>query len=141
MKSKDAVVDKIKKIMHEGVRGRKVSQRQAVAVALSMQRRGRKKKAIKNYKTVVDRKLPYYGEADFEKKLLKVNPKKGEVVNTVIHEKLHMAHPKMSEKAVRRKAEIMEKKTSLAKQAKMLTKLSKLDKAAGKMFFNTKKSK
>ena len=142
---------KIKKIMKEGVRGRKVSQRQAVAVALSMQRKGQlKKKAIKNYKTMVDRKLPHYGESDLEKKVLKVNPKKGEVVNTLIHEKLHMAHPKMGEKKVRKMSEKMERKMSLTKQAEMMKNLAKtkihrkvdskaahrvkLNKAAQKMF-------
>jgi len=123
---KTAVGTKIEKIKSEGIRGRKVSQRQAVAVALSMQRRGQlRKKAIKNYKTVVDKKLPHYGESDLEKKVLKVNPKKGEVVNTMIHEKLHMAHPKMSEKEARKMSDKMEREMSIKKQAEMMKKLSK----------------
>lgn len=36
----DAVGDKISRIMHEGIRGKKVPQKQAVAIALSMKRRG-----------------------------------------------------------------------------------------------------
>lgn len=32
---------KIRKIMHEGIRGKKVSQEQAVAIALSMARKGK----------------------------------------------------------------------------------------------------
>jgi hypothetical protein len=35
---------KIKKIMHEGIRGKKVSQKQAVAVAYNMSRRAKKMK-------------------------------------------------------------------------------------------------
>lgn len=42
-----AVSAKIKKIMHEGVRGKKVSQKQAVAIAFSMSRKGRKVKSKK----------------------------------------------------------------------------------------------
>lgn len=33
------IADKIRKIMHEGIRGRKVSQKQAVAVAINMARK------------------------------------------------------------------------------------------------------
>lgn len=36
------ISEKIRKIMHEGIRGKKVSQKQAVAVAYSMARRAKK---------------------------------------------------------------------------------------------------
>lgn len=36
------ISEKIKKIMHEGVRGKKVPQKQAVAIAYSYARRGKK---------------------------------------------------------------------------------------------------
>lgn len=35
---------KVKKIMHEGVRGKKVPQKQAVAIAISMSKRAKKMK-------------------------------------------------------------------------------------------------
>ena len=38
-----AVANKIKKIMSEGIRGKKVSQKQAVAVAYSMEKKRKKK--------------------------------------------------------------------------------------------------
>ena len=38
-----AVANKIKKIMIEGIRGKKVSQKQAVAVAYSMEKKHKKK--------------------------------------------------------------------------------------------------
>jgi len=44
---KKAIGQKIKKIMHEGVRGKKVSQKQAIAIAFSMARKGKKKKSLK----------------------------------------------------------------------------------------------
>jgi hypothetical protein len=42
MKSKSWISGKIDKIMHEGVRGKKVPQKQAVAIAYSMARKGKK---------------------------------------------------------------------------------------------------
>ena len=38
------IKSKIKKIMHEGIRGKKVSQKQSVAIAYSMSRKRKKKK-------------------------------------------------------------------------------------------------
>ena len=43
MDKKMMVGEKIRKIMHEGIRGHKVSQNQAVAVALEMSRKHKKK--------------------------------------------------------------------------------------------------
>jgi len=36
------ISEKVKKIMHEGIKGKKVSQKQAVAVAFSMSRKAKK---------------------------------------------------------------------------------------------------
>ncbi len=81
------------------------------------------KKATKKKIYKVNRKLPYFGEADEEKKQVTVNPKKGEVVNTVIHEEEHLEHPKMREKNIRKKAVTREKKMPIRKQIKLLQKL------------------
>jgi len=45
-----AIGAKIRKIMHEGVRGKKVSQNQAVAIAFSMSRKGKKRSKAKGKK-------------------------------------------------------------------------------------------
>lgn len=37
-----SISEKVKKIMHEGIKGKKVSQKQAVAVAYSMAKRAKK---------------------------------------------------------------------------------------------------
>ena len=43
MMEKKMVSEKIRKIMHEGIKGHKVSQDQAVAVAISLARKRKKK--------------------------------------------------------------------------------------------------
>lgn len=46
-----------------------------------------------------------YGMVDLTKKKIYVNPKKnktkGELLDTIVHEKIHIKHQKMSEKLVR----------------------------------------
>jgi hypothetical protein len=73
----------------------------------------------KKWKWVTDNKMKgAYGETDFDKKTVKVNkkihknkkvkmgiPKKdGTLLNTIVHEGLHVKHPKMTEKVVRKEA-------------------------------------
>ncbi|MFH1229552.1 MAG: hypothetical protein V1678_03960 [Candidatus Aenigmatarchaeota archaeon] len=79
----------------------------------------------KKWKRVVDNKMHGHGDIDYEKKVIRVNKskkknkRKGEVLNTIIHEELHRKHPKMHEKTVYKKAKEMEKKTSV-KQARKI---------------------
>ncbi len=56
-----------------------------------------------NYTRKVDRKLKYFGEIDFDKNVIKVNPKKGDLVNTIIHEEIHRKNPKMKGKNIVKK--------------------------------------
>lgn len=80
-----------------------------------------KKKPTKKWKKVIDNKMRgAYGETDFDKKLIRINKKrhaKGKVhdkrtkknkngsasmIDTIVHEEMHMKHPKMHEKTVRK---------------------------------------
>lgn len=62
-------------------------------------------KKLKRYKTIVDNKIKYFGETDTTKRIIRVNKSKkknrrGDVLNTIVHEEMHAHNPKMSEKQV-----------------------------------------
>ena len=61
----------------------------------------------KLYKRVVDNKMKWQGVTDPNKRIIKVNKKRSKksqtVIDTIYHEELHAAHPKMSEKEVKHK--------------------------------------
>ena len=64
-------------------------------------------KNIKSYKRKVDNKMHSYGETDLEKKIVRINKSKkknkpGDIIDTIVHEKEHILHPKKHEKTVRR---------------------------------------
>ena len=61
-----------------------------------------------------------YGDIDEKKKVMRVNPKKGDAINTIIHEKMHQAHPDWTEKKVRKEALKKEGSMSLDAQAKVI---------------------
>lgn len=61
----------------------------------------------KKYRVKVDNKMPYFGETDTTKKIIKVNVKKskstknrGEVLDSISHEINHAKYPKKSEKSI-----------------------------------------
>lgn len=71
-----------------------------------------------------------YGETDFDKKLIRINKKrhkKGEtnknadgsenLLDTIVHEKLHATHPNMHEKTVRKLARAMSSKMGKKQKA------------------------
>lgn len=73
----------------------------------------------KQYKRKVNNKLGWYGDTDIKKKIIQVNKKRSknkpthkrpinkhahkypEVLDTIVHEEMHAAHPKKHEKTVR----------------------------------------
>ena len=70
------------------------------------------------YTVEIDNKMHSMGEYVDGK--VKLNLKKGDVVNTVIHEKLHAEHPNLTEKQVYKKSDEIESKMSLAEMAHTL---------------------
>ena len=60
-------------------------------------------KAQKTYKRIVDNRMKDFGSMDSEKREIKVNKRKGGVLDTIVHEETHRRHPRMSEKVVQRK--------------------------------------
>jgi len=79
-------------------------------------------KTKKGYARKVDRKMRDYGEIDYDKKVIRVNPKKGDLINTILHEELHKQHPGWNEKKVKKEAAKKEKSMSLKTIAKKLLK-------------------
>lgn len=65
-------------------------------------------KNIKKYKRTTDNRMRSYGETDLEKKTVRINKSKtknkkaGDIINTIVHEKLHIQHPKKRERSVRK---------------------------------------
>jgi hypothetical protein len=64
-------------------------------------------KNYKGYKVKVDNKMKWFGEEDDKKKLIRINKKKSlkkggkkELLDTWLHEKAHVLHPKMKEKNI-----------------------------------------
>jgi len=65
------------------------------------------------------------GEIDYEKKLIRVNPRKRELLNTIIHEDLHRKNPNKTESWVRKETKIVEAKLSPARAISLLKRFDK----------------
>lgn len=79
-------------------------------------------KNIKTYKRTVDNKMHVYGETDLDKKTIRINKSKkknihGDIIDTIVHEKEHILHPKKRETTVRKDTE-KKLKTMSPKQKK-----------------------
>jgi len=64
-------------------------------------------KDIKNYKRKVSNKMHGYGDLDLEKRIVRINKskkknKRGEILDTIVHEKQHILHPKKYERNIRK---------------------------------------
>jgi len=55
------------------------------------------------YKRVVDNKMRDFGRIDTDKREIRINKRKGGVLDTIFHEETHRLHPRMFEKTVRKK--------------------------------------
>lgn len=57
----------------------------------------------RGYKRKVDRGMHIYGDIDFTNKVIRVNPRKGELLNTIIHEELHRKFPDKGERWIKKR--------------------------------------
>lgn len=71
-----------------------------------------------------NRHLDHFGDANFETGEIRINTSKGDVVDTVIHELLHMEDPGKSEERVAKQSRRIEKKMSLAEAGMLLLEAS-----------------
>ena len=66
-----------------------------------------------------------YGDIDEEKQIIRVNPRKGKLLNTIIHEELHRLHPDWTEAKVRKTSKKKETALTMAEAAKLIGKFRK----------------
>ena len=79
----------------------------------------------KKFKYKVDKRMHSYGEIDYDKGLIRVNPRKGDLINTVIHEDLHKKYPDKPEKWINKKAKKVECSLSVPQAMNLLKKLQR----------------
>jgi len=80
----------------------------------------KKKIAPSKWKKSVDNRMRTFGDIDYEKKKIRINPKKGDVIDSIIHENLHKTYPNMTEKQIKNKAAQKNKELSLRKKIQLL---------------------
>jgi hypothetical protein len=80
----------------------------------------------KMYKRKTDNRMRAFGETDLGKHTIRINKKKakkkgtrGEVLDSIIHEKLHTQHPRMRERSIIRLAHIKHQKMKRPDKQKM----------------------
>ena len=72
------------------------------------------------WKKSVDNRMRSFGDIDYEKKKIRINPKKGDVIDTVLHEWAHQQFPNKTEKQVKKIALEKNKELSLRKKVELL---------------------
>jgi len=95
---------------------------------------------VEDYERVVDRSMHDYGDIDFDKQRIRVNPRLGGLVNTVVHEELHKKYPDKSEKWIEKKSKKKESTLSVKDVMKLLKKYKEAKNGSkkGKLRGNTK---
>jgi hypothetical protein len=87
---------------------------------------------------LVDNNLGHFGETDTDKKVIKINkkihakgkkkaiggiPKKDStIINTIVHEEMHMKSPRMHERTVRKKTQKVVRSMSAKRKKKLYSK-------------------
>lgn len=77
------------------------------------------RKKRKAYKYKVDKQMRWYGYCDFENREIKINPTKGDLINSILHEELHRKHPSWDERKVVQESKKVESRLTI-KQARDL---------------------
>jgi len=77
----------------------------------------------KKYKRKIDKKMRgAYGEIDYDNGVIRINPRKGELLNTILHEEEHRLYPNKTEREVRKSAEKKESELTISKAINLLKK-------------------
>jgi hypothetical protein len=86
----------------------------------------------KGYRVKRDDKMRWQGDTDFERKIIRINPKKskkksgrGGVIDTLVHETYHADHPKATEKTTYKAVPKKLKKMGSAQKNRLYRLISK----------------
>lgn len=74
------------------------------------------------WKRKIDRRMKSYGDIDENERVIRVNPKKGQLLNTIIHEELHRRFTEMTEKEIDKKAKKIEQRLTIKRAIQLLKK-------------------
>jgi hypothetical protein len=80
-----------------------------------------------------DKHMRAFGDIDYRKKIIRVNPTKGDLVNTILHEGLHRKHPDMPHRILNKKVQKKIARMDVKAHIKVLKKfLKKIKRKRGK---------
>ena len=72
-----------------------------------------------------DKQMRAFGDIDYRKKIIRVNPTKGDLVNTILHEEMHRKHPDMPHRTLEKKVKKKMAHMDVKAQIKVLKKFLK----------------
>lgn len=75
----------------------------------------------KKIRRIVDNKMRSYGDTDLERKVIRINKskkknKRGDIIDTILHEELHAKHPRMHENTIKKM--VKKKLTTISEKQK-----------------------
>jgi hypothetical protein len=79
----------------------------------------------KHYAYKEDKHMHAFGDIDYEKKIIRINPTKGDLVNTILHEEMHRKHPDMPHRTLKKKVKQKIARMDVKAQMKVLKKFLK----------------
>lgn len=85
----------------------------------------------KKWKRLVDNRMRDYGDTDIDKRVIRVNKskkknkKRGDIIDTIVHEEDHAKHPRKHEKTVRRDTKRKLKRMSRETKQRLYSKYKK----------------
>ena len=82
----------------------------------------RKKMEGSQWTKKVDNRMRTFGDIDYDTKKIRINPKKGDVVDTILHEEAHKRFPNKTEKQIKKIALEKNKEISLRRKVELLKK-------------------
>lgn len=87
----------------------------------------------KAFTRTVNRGMKYFGDIDYAKRRIRVNPSKGDLLNTIMHEEIHSKHPGKKEKTVRKEAGVAERKLTIDSAISNLLKFKRKQRPPGRL--------
>jgi len=80
---------------------------------------------VKRFIYKEDKHMHEFGDIDYQKKIIRINPTKGDLVNTILHEEMHRKHPGMSHRTLNKKVQKKIARMDVKAQLKVLKKFLK----------------